>query len=162
MSVWAISLLGVMVKACILWVLFCFPSWLYCPLRFQNSPQTRWWEDFLVFGNFSFVTPSLEWVSVPNSFVSLFVFYILSYLLSKRMGCLSGCLVSSTSIQNLFCGTCSAFKWSFDEFVEGESGLPVLFLRHLRAAVKCWVLSQLFHSPLSLSWRGTLVLLFLP
>ena len=28
---------------------------------------------------------------------------------------------------------------------------------------ECWVLSQLFHSPLSLSWRGSLVLLyFLP
>ena len=33
------------------------------------------------------------------------------------MGCLSGCLVSSTSIQKLFCGRCSALKWSFDEFV---------------------------------------------
>ena len=71
-----------------------------------------------MFGNFSsFTTPSLGRVSVPNSFVSLFVFYILSYLLSMRMGCLSGCLVSSSSIQKLFCGICSAFKWSFDEFV---------------------------------------------
>ena len=33
------------------------------------------------------------------SIVSLFIFYILSYLLSKTMGCLSGWLVSSTSIQ---------------------------------------------------------------
>jgi len=50
--------------------------------------------------------------------LSLFLsFNILSYLLLKRMGCLSGCLVSSTSIQKLFCGSCSAFKWSFDEFV---------------------------------------------
>ena len=32
------------------------------------------------------------------------------------MGCLSGCLVSSTSIQKLFCEICSAFKRSFDEF----------------------------------------------
>ena len=40
----------------------------------------------------------LAWVSVPNSFVSLFIFYILSYLLSKTIGCLSGCLVSSASI----------------------------------------------------------------
>ena len=71
-----------------------------------------------MFGNFSFTTPSLGWVSVPNSFVSLFVFYILSYLLSKRMGCLSGCLMSSASIQKLFCGTFSVFKWFFDEFVE--------------------------------------------
>ena len=57
------------------------------------------------------------WVSIPNYFVSLFVSYILSYLLLKRMGCLSGCLVSSASIRKLFCGSCSAFKWSFDEFV---------------------------------------------
>ena len=38
-------------------------------------------------------------------------------LLSKTMGCLSGCLISSASIQKLFCGICSAFKCSFDEFV---------------------------------------------
>ena len=80
--------------------------------------------------------PSSRWVSVPNSFISLFVFYILSYLLLKRMGCLSGCLVSSTSIQKLFCGSCSAFKWSFDEFVEEDSGLPVLFLCHLPKDLK--------------------------
>ena len=56
-------------------------------------------------------------VSVPNSFVSLFIFYFLSYLLSKTIGCLSGCLVSSASVQKLFCGICSVFKWSFNEFV---------------------------------------------
>ena len=49
-------------------------------------------------------------VSVPNSFVSLFIFYFLSYLLSKTIGCLSGCLVSSASVQKLFCGICSVFK----------------------------------------------------
>ena len=48
--------------------------------------------------------------------LSLFL-SILSYLLSKRTGCLSGCLVFSASIQRLFCGSCSAIKWSFDEFV---------------------------------------------
>ena len=48
--------------------------------------------------------------SIPNSFVSLFIFYILSYLLLKTVGCLSGCLVSSASIQRLFCGICSVFK----------------------------------------------------
>ena len=80
-----------------------FSSWLCCPLRFQNSPQTRWWECFLVFGNFSpFKTPSLWWIFVPTSFVPLFIFYILSYLLSKTLGCLSGCLMSSASIQKLF------------------------------------------------------------
>ena len=89
-----------------------------------------------MFGN-SFMIPSPGRVSIPNTFVSLFVFYILSYLLSKRMGCLSVCLVFSASIQKLFCGTCSAFKGSFDEFV-GEKvvsasysstilGLPPLY-----------------------------------
>ena len=46
-----------------------------------------------------------------------FVFYIFSYPLSKTMGCFSGCLMSSASIQKLFCGIYSAFKCSFDEFV---------------------------------------------
>ena len=46
----------------------------------------------------------------PYSFVSLFVFYILFYLLLKRMDCLSGCLLSSASVQKLFSENCSAFK----------------------------------------------------
>ena len=33
------------------------------------------------------------------------------------MGCFSGCLMSSASDQKSFCGVCSAFKCSFDEFV---------------------------------------------
>ena len=64
-----------------------------------------------------FKTPFPGWISVPTSFVSLFIFYILSYFLSKTMGCLSGCLMSSASIQKLFCGICSAFICSFNEFV---------------------------------------------
>ena len=83
-----------------------------------------------MFENFSFTTSSPGRVSVANSFVSLFIFYTLSYLLSKTMGCLYGCLMSSASIQKLFCGICSAFKCSFDEFV-GEKVVSVLFLRHL-------------------------------
>ena len=74
-----------------------------------------------MFGSFSsFTTPSLGWVSIPYSFASLFIFYILSYLLSKTMGCPSGCLMSSASIQKLFCRICSAFKCSFHEF-DGEN-----------------------------------------
>ena len=65
----------------------------------------------------SFKTPFLGRSSVPTSFVSLFVFYIFSYLLSKTMGCFSGCLMSSAGIQKLFCAIYSAFKCSFDEFV---------------------------------------------
>ena len=64
-----------------------------------------------------FKTPFPGQISVPTSFVSLFIFYILSYLLLKTMGYLSGCLMSSVSIQKLFSGICSAFKCSVDEFV---------------------------------------------
>ena len=49
----------------------------------------------------------------------------------EELGCFSGCLMSSAGIQKLFCGIYSTFKCSFDEFVEGESVLPVLLLRHL-------------------------------
>ena len=38
-------------------------------------------------------------------------------LLSKTMGCFSGCLTSPVSIQKLFCVIYSVFKCSFDEFV---------------------------------------------
>ena len=86
----------------------------------QGSAQTRKWECFLVFGNFFlFKTPFPGRSSIPPSFVSFFVFYIFSNLLSKTMGCFSGCLMSSAGIQKLFCGIYSAFKCSFDEF-EGE------------------------------------------
>ena len=99
-------------------VFFCFPSWLCCPLRFQNFLQTCLWEDFLLCGNFSsFTSPSLGRISIPKSSVSAFVFYILSYLLLKRLSCFSRCLVSFTSFQKLFFGSCSKFKWSFNEFV---------------------------------------------
>ena len=81
-----------------------------------------------------FKTPFLGRSSIPTSFVSLFIFYTFSYLHSKTMGCFSGCLMTSAGIQKLFCGTYSAFKCSFDEFVRGESGLPILFLCHLRTA----------------------------
>ena len=64
-----------------------------------------------------FKTPFPGWISVSTSFVSFFIFYILSYLLLKSMGYLSGCLMSSASIQKLLCGICSAFKCSFNEFV---------------------------------------------
>ena len=84
-----------------------------------------------------FKTPFLGWSSIPTSFVSLFVFYIFSHLLSKTMGCFSGCLMSSADIQKLFCGIYSVFKYYFDEFV-GEKvispsyssailGLPPIF-----------------------------------
>ena len=54
----------------------------------------------------------------PTSFFCLsFYLYIFSYLLLKTMDCFSGCLMSSASIQKLFCGIYSVFKCSFDEFM---------------------------------------------
>ena len=64
-----------------------------------------------------FKTPFPGQISVPTTFGPLFIFCILSYLLSKTMGCLSGCLMSSDNVQKLFRGICSAFKCSFDELV---------------------------------------------
>ena len=50
-----------------------------------------------------FKTHFLGQSSVPTSFVLLFIFYIFSYLLSETVGCFSGCLISSASIQKWFC-----------------------------------------------------------
>ena len=99
-------------------VVFVFFFFSFPVMLPSEIPKLR--TDPLVWKLLLFTTPSPGQVSVPNSFDSLFVFYILSYLLLKRMCCLSGCLVSSTSIQKLFCGSFSAFKWSFDDFV-GET-----------------------------------------
>ena len=52
-------------------------------------------------------------------------------LLSKTVGSFSGRLMSSASDQKLFCEVCSALNCSFNEFVGGEGGLPVLVLRQL-------------------------------
>ena len=84
LSVWATSPLGIVVRHlfCGLFVFFFPPS--YVALWNSKTPlETRLWEGFLLFGNFSFTTPSPGCVSVPNSFA----FHILSCLLLKRMGC---------------------------------------------------------------------------
>ena len=68
--------------------------------------------------------PFLGRSSLPTSFISLFIFYIFSYLFSKTMVCFSGCLMFSASIQKLFCGVCSALKCSFEEFVREKVVFP--------------------------------------
>ena len=111
-SVWATSSLGVAV-----WHVFCvcvcvFPLPVMLPSEIPKLPTDPPMRGFPGVWKLSLLhNSSLGWVSVPNSFVSLFVFYILSYLLLIKMGWLSGCLVSSASIQKLFCGSCSAFKY---------------------------------------------------
>ena len=113
---------------CEFYLFIYFSSLLCCPLCFQGSPQNRQWECFLVFGNFSlFKTPFPGQSSIPTSFVSLFVFYIFSYLLLNTAGCFSRCLMPSAGIQKLFCGIYSAFKCSFDEFVGEKVVSPSYF-----------------------------------
>ena len=121
MSIWATFLLGVAVRH-IICGFYLFIYLFFLPVMLSSEipklPTDSLWECFLVFGNFSsFKTSFPGQISVPASFVSLFIFYILSYLLSKTMGCLSGCLMSSSSIRKFFRGICSAFKCSLDEFV---------------------------------------------
>ena len=82
--------------------------------RFSTDPPVRVFPG--VWKLLSFLRLPYRKSSVPTSFVSLFIFSILSYLLLKTIGCLSGCLMSSASIQKLFCGIYSAFKCSFNEF----------------------------------------------
>ena len=63
-------------------------------------------------------------------------FYLLHFFLPplEDNGLFSGYLTSSACIQKFICGIYSVFKCSFDEFVEGEIGLPVLVFSHHRTA----------------------------
>ena len=108
------------------------------------TPPPSW---LLLLASLFFKTPFPGRISVPTSFVSLFIFYMLSYLLLKTMGCFYGCLMFSASIQKLFCGIYSAFKCSFDEFVEEKVFSPSyssaifapLFLYEMRMVVKTMI-----------------------
>ena len=123
-----------------------FSSQLGCPLRFKNFPQTRQCEGFRVFGNFLYYDSLPGRVSVPSSFVCLFIFYIFSYLFSEMMGYFSGCPMSSASAQKLFCVVCSALKCSFDEFV-GEKVVSPSYSSAILAPPVCLLLNfiQLCH-----------------
>ena len=61
---------------------------------------------------------SLPGTELPPYLLCLFFCLLyFSYLFLKTMICFSGCLMSSASIQKLFCRIYSALKCSFDEFV---------------------------------------------
>ena len=114
---------------------FLFLPQLCCLLRFQSSPLTHLWEGFLLCVNFSsFTTSSPGQVSIPKSFASVFIFYILFYLLSKRSGCLwmPGVLhqCSELVLWKLF-----HIQMIFWLICMGESSLPFLFLHYLGTAL---------------------------
>ena len=115
-GVWGTFLLGVAFRHVICgFYLFFLPVSL--PSKIQKLPPDPPLQVFPGVRKLLYYYSLLRKVSIPSSFVSLFIFYILSYLLSKTMGCFSGHLMSSASGQKLFCEVCSAFKCSFDEFV---------------------------------------------
>ena len=121
-------------------------SQLCCPLRFLNSSQTRLNESFLLCWNFSsFMTPSPGWISIPKYFVSVFVFYILSYLLLKRLCCISGGLVSFASSQKLFCWSFPTFKWLFDKIV-GEKVVSLSYSSAILGNIFCFICLFIYFS----------------
>ena len=106
--------------ACNLWVLIIYLFFLpvmlpsVVPRLAKESPVRGFpgvWK-LLSFLRLPFwdISPSLPLLSLFLSFI------FFSYLLSKTMGCFSGCLMSSAGIQKLFCEIYSEFKCSFDEF----------------------------------------------
>ena len=126
---WCFSAGGINIGLIICGFFVYFSSLLCCPLCFQSSAQIRQWECFLVFGNFSlFKTPFLEWNSVPPSFVSFFVFYIFSYLLSKTWVAFLGAWCPLPAFRSCFVEfTQFSVKCSFDEFVGEKVFSPSYF-----------------------------------
>ena len=109
---------------CLLSTCCCSPLWGSKP-----PPWPGLWGDFWGCGNSSsFMTPFLGHKSLSWNPLSPFYLYLLPYLVLSRLTCLFGSLVSSASIQMLFCRSCSIFRWIFDE---SEGDLPVLDTHHL-------------------------------
>ena len=119
-SIWATSLLGVVVRHLFCGVFFFLFPPSYVALWIPKLPTDLPVIGFPVFGNVSFMTPSLGWVSILT-LLSLFLSFIFCPTSFRRAFSVP---VSSTSIQKLFCGICSVFKWSFDEFVGKKEVSP--------------------------------------
>ena len=102
---------------------FFSPSWLCCPLRFQNSPQTLLCEGFLLCGDFSsFLTPSPGWVSVPKFCLSFCLLYFVLppfeeiglpfWVLGVLRQHSEVVLWKLLSVQMIFWWICGGSKWS--------------------------------------------------
>ena len=130
-SVWATSPLGAVVRRVICGFYLFFSSQFRCPLRFQNSPQTRPWEGFLV------LETSLLWLPPWGRSPSL---TLLSFLLSFFLPpfednglpfWVPGGLHQHSEVALWYL---LSIQMIYQWICEGESGLPVLFLHHLRTA----------------------------
>ena len=80
-------------------------------------------------------------------------------LFLKTMVCFSGCLMSSASLQKLFCGVCSALKCSFEEFVREKVIFPSYSSAIFPSLLNCgigedsWEFLGLQGDPTSPFWR---------
>ena len=107
-----------------------FSSQFRCPLRFQNSPQTRPWEGFLVLETSLLWLP--PWDRSPSltllSFLLSFIFFPTSF--QRQWAAFLGLCQHSEVVLWCLLSIQMIYQW----ICEGESGLPVLFLCHLRTA----------------------------
>ena len=88
-SVWATSLLGVAVTRVL--CIFFFPLPVMLPSEIPKLPTDPMVRGFPgVWKLLLFYNSLPGWVSIPNFFVSLFIFYIFSYLLLKTMDAFLG------------------------------------------------------------------------
>ena len=101
--------------ACNLWVLFIFLP-VTLPSKIQKLPPGPPVRGFPGVWKLPLLRLPSRDGSPSLALLSLFIFYILSDLLLKTVGCFSGRLMSSASDQKLFCKVCSALN-SFDKFV---------------------------------------------
>ena len=69
------------------------------------------------------------------------------------MGCLSGCLMYSASIQKLFCGIFSVFKWSFNDFVGEKVVSPSYSSAILGPPPLGWVFLKLILPSIVATWE---------
>ena len=109
-GVWSIFLLGVAFRHVICGPYLIFLPSLKTSLR-PASARVSWWLE-----TSSIKTPFPRQVSVPGSFVSLFLSYFVLPPFEDN-GLLFWAPVVAASDQKLFCELCSAFSCSFDEFV---------------------------------------------
>ena len=111
---------------------FCWLYWASPILAAKNiinliSVLTIWWCPCVgVWKLLSFKTPFPGWSSLPYLFCLSFCLLYFFLPPFEDNGLLFGCLISSTSIQKLFCGIYSMFKCSFDEFV-GEKVISLSY-----------------------------------
>ena len=104
---------------CGLFYLFIYFFRLCFPLRFLSSPLTPSVGVFPVVWKFLLLHDAIPRMGhCPQIHCLSFCLYLSSYLIPKRLLCLSGYLVSSASVQKLFCGSCTTCRWSFDVFVK--------------------------------------------